>query len=91
MPDPVERESLGRAIESALAELRPEYRTAIVLRYEEGLSFDEIGHVLGVAEATARSHVHRARKELAAQLTATGWAPAPHQMPQRGGEEPRKP
>jgi RNA polymerase sigma-70 factor (ECF subfamily) len=74
-PDPVERQALGRALEAALAGLRPEHRAAIVLRYEEGLSFDEIGNVLGVPEVTARSHVHRARKELARRLTASGWAP----------------
>ena len=74
-PDPVERRELGRALEAALAELRPDQRAAIVLRYESGLSFDEIGAVLGVPEVTARSHVHRARKELARLLTASGWAP----------------
>jgi RNA polymerase sigma-70 factor, ECF subfamily len=74
-PDPVERQELGRALEAALAELRPDQRAAIVLRYENGLSFDEIGTVLGVPEVTARSHVHRARKELARLLTASGWAP----------------
>lgn len=75
-PDPVERQELGRALEAALAELRSDQRAAIVLRYENGLSFDEIGAVLGVPEATARSHVHRARKDLARLLTASGWAPA---------------
>jgi RNA polymerase sigma-70 factor (ECF subfamily) len=74
-PDPVEREALGRALEAALVQLRPEYRAAIVLRYEEGLSFDEIGHVLGIPEVTARSHVHRARKELSRRLTDAGWHP----------------
>lgn len=74
--DPVEREALGRALSEALQRLRPEYRTAVILRYEEGLAFDEIGHVLGVAEATARSHVHRARKELTMWLSAAGWSPA---------------
>jgi len=74
-PDPVERLELGRALEAALAELRSDQRAAIVLRYENGLSFDEIGAVLGVPEVTARSHVHRARKELARLLTASGWAP----------------
>ena len=75
-PDPVERAALARALDAALGRLRPQYRAAIVLRYEEGLSFDEIGHVLGLPEATARSHVHRARKELAQFLGQTGWAPA---------------
>ena len=45
--DPVERRALGQAIDRALAELRPDQRTAVVLRYEQGLSFDEIGQVLG--------------------------------------------
>ena len=75
-PDPVERRELGDALEAALAELRPDQRAAIVMRYESGLSFDEIGTVLGVPEVTARSHVHRARKELARLLTASGWAPS---------------
>jgi len=74
-PDPVERRELGQALEAALAELRPDHRAAIVMRYESGLSFDEIGTVLGVPAVTARSHVHRARKELAGLLTASGWAP----------------
>jgi RNA polymerase sigma-70 factor, ECF subfamily len=74
-PDPIERQELGRALEAALAALRPDQRAAIVLRYENGLSFDEIGAALGVPEVTARSHVHRARKELARLLTASGWAP----------------
>ncbi|MCA1560932.1 MAG: sigma-70 family RNA polymerase sigma factor [Acidobacteria bacterium] len=73
--DPVERHALGRALAVALGQLRPEFRAAIMLRYEEGLSFDEIGSVLGVPEVTARSHVHRARKELARHLTSAGWAP----------------
>ena len=74
-PDPVERRELGRALELALTGLRPDQRAAIVLRYEHGLSFGDIATVLGVPEATARSHVHRARKELAQRLTASGWAP----------------
>ena len=74
-PDPVERRALGQALESAIGRLRPEQRVAISLRYEEGLSFDEIGQVLGVPEATARSHVHRARKELSRCLREAGWEP----------------
>ena len=74
-PDPVERQELGRALKAALAELRSDQRAASVLRYENGLSFDEIGTVLGIPEVTARSHVHRARKELARLLTASGWSP----------------
>jgi RNA polymerase sigma-70 factor, ECF subfamily len=77
LPDPVERQALGRALQEAMATLRPDQREAVVLRYEEGLSFEEIGQILGILEVTARSHVHRARKELARVLSAAGWRPAP--------------
>jgi RNA polymerase sigma-70 factor (ECF subfamily) len=73
--DPVERRALGKALDTAMSHLRPDFRAAIMLRYEEGLSFEEIGRVLGVPEATARSHVHRARKELSRWLTGAGWEP----------------
>ena len=76
MPDPVEREALAGALEAAMARLKPEQRAAVTLRYEEGLSFADIGQVLGVPEATARSHVHRARKELARRLNEAGWGSA---------------
>jgi RNA polymerase sigma-70 factor (ECF subfamily) len=74
-PDPVERAALGAALEAALGRLRPDFRAAVVLRYDEGLPFDEIAHVMGIPEATARSHVHRARKELARHLAEAGWQP----------------
>jgi RNA polymerase sigma-70 factor (ECF subfamily) len=74
-PDPVERAALGAALEAAMRRLRPEFRAAVVLRYDQGLPFDEIGHVMGIPEATARSHLHRARKELARYLTEAGWEP----------------
>jgi RNA polymerase sigma-70 factor, ECF subfamily len=74
-PDPAETAALGRALDAALNTLRPEYRAAIMLRYEEGLAFEDIGHVLSVPEATARSYVHRARKQLAAHLAQAGWHP----------------
>jgi RNA polymerase sigma-70 factor (ECF subfamily) len=86
-PDPVEQEALRRALDAALAEVRPEHRAAVTLRYEEGLSFEEIGRILGIPAVTARSHVHRARKALLRRLTGAGWKPAV----QRGETVPRKP
>ena len=74
--DPVEAHALGQAIDAAMAELRPEHRAAVMLRYEEGLPFEDIGHVLGVPEVTARTYVHRARKQLAARLAEGGWQPS---------------
>jgi RNA polymerase sigma-70 factor (ECF subfamily) len=74
-PDPVETAALGRALDAALARLRPEQRTAVVLRYEEGCSYDEIAQAMGIPEGTAKTHVHRARKQLAEALAAAGWRP----------------
>jgi RNA polymerase sigma-70 factor (ECF subfamily) len=88
-PDPVEQRALADALDAALAHLRPDQRAALTLRYEEGLSFDEVGQVLGIPEATARSHVHRARRALSHRLSDAGWAPADRL--QRSATLPRKP
>jgi RNA polymerase sigma-70 factor, ECF subfamily len=71
-----EQRALGDAMERALAQLRPEYREAVVLRYHEGLTHVEIGEVLGLPDGTVKTYLHRARKELAELLTAEGWGPA---------------
>lgn len=42
------------------AELPPQQRAAVVLRFYEDLSFAQIALVLDCPESTARSHVHRA-------------------------------
>ena len=50
------------------ATLAPDQRAAVVLRYWSGLSYAEIAEALGCAEATARSHVHRALTRLRTQV-----------------------
>lgn len=54
-----------------LAELPPVQRTAVVLRFYEEMSYAEIALRLECAEATARSHVHRALGALRTVLGAT--------------------
>jgi RNA polymerase sigma-70 factor, ECF subfamily len=76
-PDALEQAALGAALNLALLALRPGYRAAIALRYDQQLPFDEIGQILGVPEVTARTYVHRARKEMAGSLAALGWTPSP--------------
>lgn len=51
-------------------DLPPAQRAAVVLRFHDDLSFAEIGRVLDCAEATARSHVHRALATLRVRLTS---------------------
>lgn len=51
------------------AELPPTQRAVVVLRFYEDRSFAEIAQILGMPEATARSHVHRALTSLRGRLT----------------------
>ena len=51
-------------VEAALAQLKPEFRVAVVLCDIEGLSYDEIASVLDVKIGTVRSRIHRGRSLL---------------------------
>ena len=70
-----ERRALGAALDAALTSLRADYREAVILRYQEGLTVQEVASVLEVPEGTVKTYLHRARKELAALLSAAGWKP----------------
>ena len=48
----------------ALRQLTPNQRAAIVLRYVLDLDVDEVAHRMGVATATVRVHLFRARRRL---------------------------
>ncbi|UBV43266.1 RNA polymerase sigma factor [Deinococcus taeanensis] len=52
-------------VQRALLQLPPEYREAVVLRFVEDLSYDEIAQIQGVAVGTAKSRVFRAKEQLA--------------------------
>ena len=60
----VEAKELGEEIERAIGELRPEYRTAILLRHVEGRPYEEIAEIMGVPLGTVKTYIHRARGEL---------------------------
>jgi RNA polymerase sigma-70 factor, ECF subfamily len=68
-PDAVfeSREFLA-ALDSALAELPPDYRTAVTLRDIEGLSTQEAAEALGIGERALKSRLHRGRMALRAAL-----------------------
>ncbi len=69
------RRDLGRHLDRAIGRLRPEYRAAIVLRFQEGLSYQEIAEELGQPIGTVKTNLHRARKALAGLMTEAGWGP----------------
>ncbi|MGH9257720.1 MAG: RNA polymerase sigma factor [Vicinamibacterales bacterium] len=70
-----ERRALATALNRALQQIRTDYREAIVLRYQQGLTVEEIAGLLQLPEGTVKTYLHRGRKELAAILTAAGWKP----------------
>jgi len=76
-PGPEQLASSRGELQVVLTELQalPEAdRAAILLRAEEGLSYDEIGALLGLTPIAARVKVHRARTKL---NRATGAAAGP--------------
>ena len=56
------------AIWQVCATLPPQQRAAVVLRFYEDLEYGEIAAVLGITQATVRSHVHRALAAMRAEL-----------------------
>lgn len=59
---------LGSEIERAIASLRPEYRTAIILRHVENRTYEEIAEIMEVPIGTVKTFLHRARAELRVAL-----------------------
>ena len=64
----MEAKELGGAIEQAIAHLRPEYRSCIMLRHVEGRSYEEIATTLDLPLGTVKTYIHRARHELRKEL-----------------------
>ncbi len=62
--DELASRELGTAIERAIAQLRPEYRSCIMLRHVEGRSYEEIAATLDLPLGTVKTYIHRARHEL---------------------------
>lgn len=60
------------AVQRALQRLSETYRSVTVLRYWHDLSYLEIAEALGLSEATVKTRLHRARKQLAEALEAEG-------------------
>jgi RNA polymerase sigma-70 factor, ECF subfamily len=55
-------------VQNAIAELKPKLRLPILLKYIEGLSYEEIASVLGCSKGTVASRLNRAHKALAKGL-----------------------
>ncbi len=69
--DGAEQAEQTKVVREVVAGLDPELRSVLVLREFEGLSYGEIGEVLGLTEPTVRGRLSRARRQLAIDLG--GW------------------
>ena len=57
---------------TALQKLPPDQREALLLIGAQGLSYGEAAEIMGVAEGTVKSRIHRARANLAQVLNYSG-------------------
>jgi RNA polymerase sigma-70 factor (ECF subfamily) len=63
------QQQLSSEVGVAVAALSPKLRLPIVLRYVEGLSYEEISSALGCSAGTVASRLNRAHKFLARRLS----------------------
>ena len=67
LPDEqAERAALRADLDAALGTLREPFRSLLVLREVQGLTYDEIGDVLALPLTSVKVYLHRARKMLRA-------------------------
>jgi RNA polymerase sigma-70 factor, ECF subfamily len=57
-----------QTVQEIVARLAPEQRIVVVLRYTEGLSYDEISEIVGCSPGTVASRLNRAHKILERRL-----------------------
>jgi RNA polymerase sigma-70 factor (ECF subfamily) len=77
-------ENEADAIRRAMGRLPTHYRTALVLRVVEGLSYREIAQLLAVPESTIETWIHRGRLRMRALLRPAESAGPKRQMARLG-------
>lgn len=68
----LEEKELHRAVCKGLEQLSEEHRQVLVLREINGLSYEEIAHILDLSAGTVKSRIARARLSLAKFLKKSG-------------------
>jgi RNA polymerase sigma-70 factor (ECF subfamily) len=63
------RLEVAEAVREAIGELKPKFRLPILLKYIEGLSYEEIASVMNCSKGTVASRLNRGHRQLAKQLS----------------------
>jgi RNA polymerase sigma-70 factor (ECF subfamily) len=63
------RLEMSSNVKSAVERLAPDLRMVVVLRYTEGLSYDQIAEAMGCSPGTVASRLNRAHKLLEKRLS----------------------
>jgi RNA polymerase sigma-70 factor (ECF subfamily) len=63
------RLEIAEAVREAIGELKPKFRLPILLKYIEGLSYEEIASVMGCSKGTVASRLNRGHSQLAKRLS----------------------
>jgi RNA polymerase sigma-70 factor, ECF subfamily len=64
----LQQDEIAAAVQLAIRTLSPKLRMPILLKYIEGLSYEEIAQVLGCSMGTVASRLNRGHKSLAGKL-----------------------
>jgi len=68
----LEKREAVESVRRALTAVKEEYRTALLLRYMQELSYEEIGKALGVPPGTVKSRINRGKTQLREILLEQG-------------------
>lgn len=69
------RGEVQRVVEEVIASLPARYRPAVILRYVEGMSYQEIAEALQLPLGTVKTYLHRSRELLRTALEERGIRP----------------
>ncbi len=62
------RIEIAESVQAAISDLKPKLRMPILLRYIEGMPYEDIAEVLGCSKGTVASRLNRGHKALAKRL-----------------------
>lgn len=67
--DVIERRDMQEQLQAAIAKLREPYRTVVILRGVQGMSYEEIGQSLDMPVGRVKVYLHRGRRFLRRMLS----------------------